>query len=72
MKKIKNILFMSFLACVFSIGITNAKAQITTYSTYKIGDEITVKLNDSTQSKFYVVEDSTNIKKMLRLYQLII
>lgn len=63
MKKIKNILFMSFLACVFSIGITNAKAQITTYSTYKIGDEITVKLNDSTQSKFYVVEDSTNIKK---------
>lgn len=54
---------MSFLACVFSIGITNAKAQITTYSTYKIGDEITVKLNDSTQSKFYVVEDSTNIKK---------
>lgn len=63
MKKIKNILFMSFLACVFSIGITNAKAQITTYSTYKIGDEITVNLNDSTQSKFYVVEDSTNIKK---------
>ena len=66
MKKIKNILFMSFLACVFSIGITNAKAQITTYSTYKIGDEITVKLNDSTQSKFYVVEDSTNIKKNVK------
>lgn len=66
MKKIKNILFMSFLACVFSIGITNAKAQITTYSTYKMDDEITVNLNDSTQSKFYVVEDSTNIKKSVK------
>lgn len=62
MKK-KNILGYFLVAVLVFMGMVNVEAK--TYTTYKVGDEITVNVNDSTQSKFLVIEDKNDTVKAI-------
>lgn len=62
MKK-KNILGYCLVAVLVFMGIVNVEAK--TYTTYQVGDEITVNVNDSTQSKFLVIEDKNDTVKAI-------
>lgn len=64
MKK-KNILIYGLFLLVLFVIDTNVEAK--TYTTYKNGDEITVKLNDNEKSKFYVMEDKDD--KVVAVYE---
>lgn len=61
MKK-RKILISSLISLVF-MGFTNVEAL--TYTTYKIGDEITVNLNDTLKEQFYVIENNNEAVKAI-------
>lgn len=61
MKKIKNLFVVMLLT--LTIGVIDVDAK--TYTTYKVGDEITVNLNDTLKEKFLVIENNSDSVKAI-------
>lgn len=61
--KRKKFLLFNLIIITAIIRITSVKA--ISYTTYNIGDEITVNLNDSLKENFYVIEDNNDSVKAI-------
>lgn len=62
MKK-RNILMCGLISLALFMGFTNVEAK--TYTTYNVGDEITVNLNDTLKEKFLVIENNSDSVKAI-------
>lgn len=62
MKK-RNILMCGLISLALFMGFTNVEAK--TYTTYNVGDEITVNLNDKLKEKFLVIENNSDSVKAI-------
>ncbi|MEG1506783.1 MAG: hypothetical protein RR478_04745 [Bacilli bacterium] len=61
MKKTKNVIISLIFTIAFFIGINGIKA--TTYASYKVGDLITINVNDTEKVEFYVIAESNDTSK---------
>lgn len=62
MKK-RNILMCGLISFALFMGFTSVEAK--TYTTYNVGDEITVNLNDKLKEKFLVIENNSDSVKAI-------
>lgn len=59
----KNIFLWGWMIIIFFVGLNNIEAK--SYNSFKVGDEISVILNDNLTEKFYVIEDKNDSVKAI-------